>query len=302
MITIVLQQLCNIAVSVFKHVAESHIVAKIAPKSRHIRALSTEGMLKRFENMRPYSHPLSPIPVNGDRYALPADFVNGLAFLRPFVKSRGNGFERHVGLLAGKLYLLSTSLVIEYDAGSLDIPDWWFSPETIRMLEAFKAPPTEVVVHHSGLYFRWHDGQEFFAYDPHLTLPGSTHRRMADEAFNHFQPFDQGTEITDESRSHLRKLIDHKKLATDIFIDGQWVVSRMSSDGRNWTLESSDPFPTNATRIMRFDRQAFLNMIRVADEIDFSISPVCFRHAHGRGLLIERTATSDTPDMGLIDE
>ena len=56
------------------------------------------------------------------------------------------------------------------------------------------------------------------------------------------------------------------------------------------------------SRLMRFDREAFLKMIRVADEIDFAVLPVCFRHAHGRGLLIERTATTDSPDMGLSDE
>lgn len=76
----------------------------------------------------------------------------------------------------------------------------------------------------------------------------------------------------------------------------------MSSDGKNWTLQSCDAFPNNATRIMRFDRQAFLNTIRVADGIDFTVSPVCFRHAHGRGLLIERTSTLDNPNFDLSDD
>lgn len=133
-------------------------------------------------------------------------------------------------------------------------------------------------------------------------MPSSDHQRVVEESFDRFWCFNKGTEITEETRRYVRKLITHKKLAADIFIDGQEVASRMSSDGSSWTFESTDPFPTNATRIMRFDRVAFLNMIRVADEIDFTASPVCFRHAHGRGLLIERSATLDNPDFGQFDE
>ncbi|SLN66771.1 hypothetical protein PEL8287_03706 [Roseovarius litorisediminis] len=250
--------------------------------------------------MRPYSHPLSPIPVNGDRYALSADFVNGLAFLRPLVKPRGKDFEKQVGLLAGKLFVLTTSLVIEYDAGSLELPDFWFSPDVIRTLEAFGAPPTEVFVHRTDLCFRWQDEQEFFV-RLHNLIPGSTHRQMVDEAFTHYQPFTQGVEVTNTTRRDLRRMHGDKKLAADLFINGQSAVSRMSSNGKTWTHESTAPFLNNATRIMRFDRHAFLGMIRIADEIDFSISPVCFRHAHGKGLLIERTATLDTPEMGQFD-
>jgi hypothetical protein len=280
---------------------DSPIVAHIAPKSCHISVLGVKAMLQTYTNTRPYGQPLSPIPVSGERYALPPGFVDGLVFLRPLLPRKGNWFDTQVNVLGGKLYLLTNQLVVDYDVGRLDLPNWWFGPDVIRVLEAFGAP-TEVFIQGDDLCFRWLDGQELFARPSSNLLPSDFHQRMADETFNHFHPFDQGTEITDDTRRDLRKLIDHKKLATDIFINGQSIASRMSSYGKSWTLENSDPFPTNATRIMRFDRQAFLNMIRVADEIDFSVSPVCFRHAHGKGLLIERTATLDTPDMGPFDE
>jgi len=259
-------------------------------------------MLQRLETSHHLTHPRSPIPASGERYALPPAFVDGLSFLRPLLRTKGDWFDTHVNLLDGRLYLLTNLLIVEYDTGSLDLPDWWFSPDVIRTLEAFGAPPTEVFVQGNDFHFRWHDGQEFVARPFQHLMPGSTHRRMADQAFSHFQHSDQGVAVTDDMRRHLRKLIDHKKLARDIFINGQSVASRMSTDGKSWTLENSDPLPTNATRVMRFDRKAFLNMIRVADEIDFSVSPVCFRHAHGRGLLIERTATSDTPDFEVSDD
>lgn len=252
--------------------------------------------------MRPYSHPLSPITVSGKRYALPPQFVDGLTFLLPLLRTKGDWFDTQVSVLAGKLYVLTNQSVVEYDVGSLNLPDRWFSPEVIQTLEAFGAPPTEVFIKGHHLHFRWHDGQEFVTRPFQHLMPGTTHRRMAEQAFSHFRNFDQGVAVTDDMRRNLRKLIDHKKLATDIFINGQSVASRMSSDGKNWTLENSDPFPTNATRVMRFERKAFLNMIRVADVIDFSVSPVCFRHAHGRGLLIERTATSDTPAFEVSDD
>lgn len=240
--------------------------------------------------------------MSGERYALPCAFVDGLAFLRPLLKSKGDRYETEVNLLGGKLYVLTTQLVVEFDAGSLGLRDWWFAPELIQIMEAFKASPVEVFDHDGNLCFRWEDGQEFVAHLLHPLRPGSTYQRMADQAFGYFRPFDHGIAITDETRRYLRKHVGDKKLASDVFIDGQSVASWMSSDGKSKTSECLDPFPVNSTRVMRFDRQAFLNMIRVADEIDFSVSPVCFRHGHGRGLLIERTATSDTPNFGVSDD
>ncbi|MGX9350705.1 hypothetical protein ACS3QZ_05855 [Shimia sp. W99] len=258
-------------------------------------------MLQTLTDTRPYAQPLSPIEVSGDRYALPANFVSGLAFLRPFVKPNGMDFEKQVGLLAGKLYVLTTSLVIEYDPGSLELPDRWFSSETIRMLEAFKASPTEVYVDRDDLCFQWRDGQKLFVRLPNL-LPGNTHRQMAVDALGHYRHFNQGVEITNAARREIRRRHGGAKLAEDTYLNEQEIVSRMSRDGKTWTLETSPPFLSNADRVMRFDRKAFLDMIRVADEIDFSTSPVCFRHAHGRGVLVERTLGSDIPTFGGADD
>ncbi|MCE8526867.1 hypothetical protein KBY23_16435 [Ruegeria pomeroyi] len=258
-------------------------------------------MLQRLENTRPYSHPFSPIPVGDACYELPTDFVNGLAFLRPIVSAKGRSYETQVNLLGGRLYALTTKLIVEYDAGQVNLPNWWFSPGQIPILDAFGSPPAEVFVDGGDLCFRWPDGQECLLHGRRL-WPSDSHEQMAKDAFARFWRFDQGTEVTDEIRRSLRKKIGEKRLAPDIFLNGESLASRMSSNGKNWTFESSDPFPTNAGRTMRFDRQAFLKMIRVADEIDFSTSPVCFRHAHGRGMLVERTATSDTPDFGPFDD
>jgi|GEM_PF-2528471 len=259
-------------------------------------------MLQTLTNTRPYAQPLSPIKVKGDSYALPADFMSGLTFLRPLLSRRGNWFDTHVNLLGGKLYAVTNQLIVEYTPDSVELPNRLFSSKMIRTLEAFQTPPREVFSDGIEFHFRWDDGQELSMRQLHSPLPGSNHQRVAEESFSRFWSFNEGTKITAETRRYLRKLINHKKLAADIFINGQSIASRMSSNGNNWTLESTDPFPTNATRIMRFDRQAFLNMIGVADEVDFSVSPVCFRHAHGRGLLIERTSTLDNPDFGSLDD
>ena len=112
-------------------------------------------------------------------------------------------------------------------------------------------------------------------------FPDSTHRRWVDEAFSRFWRFDQGTVITDGTRRELRKHFGEKLNLPDIFIDGQTVAGWFGA----YLGQHCIPLPTNASRVMRFDRKAFLDMIRVADEIDFSVSPVCFRHARGRASL-----------------
>lgn len=260
-------------------------------------------MLQRLEITRPYRHLLSPIPVGDERHALPIDFVDGLTFLRPIVATKGEWFERQVNLLGGKLYALTTRLIVEYDAGPVSLRNWGFASDAISILAAFEERPTEVCDDGRDLCFRWADGQECLLHKVFLMEPSQTHEQMAHEAFARFWQFDQGTEITDETRRKLRKKIGATRLAPDIFINGESLASRMSSDkGKSWTFESSDDFPSNAGRTMRFDRRAFLNMIRVADEIDFSASPVCFRHAHGRGMLVERAATLDSPDFGPFDD
>lgn len=273
-------------------------VAQIAPKSCHIRALRVQGMLQRLETTHHLTRPLSPIPVSGERYALPPAFVDGLSFLRPLVQPRGNRSDTSVNLLGGKLYLLTNLLIVEYDAGTIHLRNWWFRPDAIRILESFDEPPAEVFQDEHNLCFRWSDGQELVVVDRHPMWPSSTHRRWVDEAFSRFWRFDQGTVITDVTRRELRNHFGEKLNLPDIFIDGQTVAGWLGA----YRAQHCIPLPTNATRVMRFDRKAFLDMIRVADEIDFSVSPVCFRHARGRGLLVERTATTVRPKMDLSDE
>lgn len=57
-------------------------------------------------------------------------------------------------------------------------------------------------------------------------------------------------------------------------------------------------FAANTEGLIRFDRKAFLAMLKVATEIDFAASPLCFRHAHGRGMLVRRTVGRDVPTFG----
>lgn len=105
------------------------------------------------------------------------------------------------------------------------------------------------------------------------------------------QPAPYGT------RRGIRRMHGGAKLAKDIYLNEQEIVSRMSSDGETWTSETSTPFLNNADRVMRFDRKAFLGMIKIAEEINFATSPVCFRHEHRRGMLIEQTLGTDLPDF-----
>lgn len=255
-------------------------------------------MLQRLETTHHLTHPLSPIPASGERYALPPAFVDGLSFLRPLVKPKGRRSDTNVNLLSGKLYLLTNLLIVEYDAGNLALPDWWFSPDAISILRAFGTAPCDARVDGSNLHFCWPDGQECLVHLRDPMFPSSTHRRMVDEAFSRFWRFEQGIEITDGTRRELRRHFGEKLNLPDIFIDRQTVAGWFGA----YRGQHCIPLPTNATRVMRFDRKAFLDMIRVADEIDFSVSPVCFRHARGRGLLVERTATMVQPTMDLSDE
>ena len=261
-------------------------------------------MLQKFTNTRPYAQPLSSIPANGERYTLPSDFVDGLAFLRPFVKPRGKLAEWWVHLLGGKLYIITNELIIDYEIGSNELQDVSFSQNAIRVLEAFGSPPSEVCQQHYRLHFGWDDGQEFlidsdrgFMNHRSIYQPGRGYVESAADAFDRFLQFNDSVEISDTARREIRRMHGGAKLAKDIFLNEQEIVSRMSSDGKTWTLETSTPFLNNTDRVMRFDRKAFLGMIKIADEINFATSPVCFRHEHERGMLIEQTLGADLPDF-----
>ena len=262
-------------------------------------------MLQTLTNTRPYAQPLSPIEVKGDRYALPANFVSGLAFLRPFIQRRGDIIEQWVHLLGGKLYVITNNLVIDYEIGSPDLPHVSFSPHAIRVLEAFAAEPSGVVYEFERLLFRWSDGQEFYingsgGFLNHRPIYPSSqiHEQLANDAFERFLQFNDCVVLTDDARKNLRRMHSGSKADKDIYLNDQSVLSRMNSDGTSWTSETVTPFESGAERMMRFDRKAFLAMIKVAHEVSFSSSPVCFRHEHGRGMLIERTLGGDLPDFG----
>ena len=128
---------------------------------------------------------------------------------------------------------------------------------------------------------------------------------MANDAFERFMQFNDRITLTGDTRKELRRMHNGGKLNNDICMDGRFAISRMSGDGRTWTSEKVTPFECNADRVMRFDdrvmrfdRKAFIGMIKVAQEINFATNPVCFRHEHGRGMLIERTLGTDVPDFG----
>ena len=135
-------------------------------------------------------------PHPGERYAMPPRFVVDLALLRPRVKPKGGRFETKVNFLDDKLYVLTTQLVVEFDAGSLGLPDWWFAAELIQILEAFNPPPIEVFDHHGDLCFRWADGQEYLAHHLHPVWASVTNQLMADQAFNHFRHLTKGSQLT----------------------------------------------------------------------------------------------------------
>ncbi|SMO77369.1 hypothetical protein [Ruegeria faecimaris] len=257
-------------------------------------------MLQTFTDTRPYSQPLSPLSVDGERYALPVDFVDGLAFLRPFVKRRCKMIENFVHILSGKLYIVTNNLVIDYDIGSTDLPNACLGPNEIRILEAFETPPVEVIFDSKMFHFHWEDGQQFYFGGSGAScvyLSSETHERAANDAFDRFLRFNDSVAITDAVKREIRRMHGGPKMAKDIFLNERAILSRMSSDGETWTSVFTTPFENNADRVMRFDRQAFLGMIKIASEINFATSPVCFRHQHGRGMLVELTTGSDLPDF-----
>ena len=48
-------------------------------------------MLQEREFERLYTQPIQPIELDGESFALPGDFVKGLAFLKPFLIREKNG-------------------------------------------------------------------------------------------------------------------------------------------------------------------------------------------------------------------
>lgn len=119
-------------------------------------------VLQTFTNTRPYSQPFSTAPVEGDRFDLPQDFVEGLSFLASFVKRSGDPVETWVHLIGGKLYVITNSLILEFGISENDLPDLKLSLSVIRALEAFGAPPDALSINGEQYLFTWADGQELF--------------------------------------------------------------------------------------------------------------------------------------------
>lgn len=118
----------------------------------------------------------------------------------------------------------------------------------------------------------------------------------------HWQ-FQSGNPIDDEAREEFRRTFRTTKLHKDVYVFPRGMIARIYSDkAKSFSSEHLVDFETNATRLMRFERRAFAQMMKIASQIDFQCSPVCFRHAGGRGLLVERTLGSDVPDLEVWDD
>ncbi|MCA0205144.1 MAG: hypothetical protein LCH92_12435 [Proteobacteria bacterium] len=254
-------------------------------------------MLRTFENTRPYAQPLAAIEVRGKPCALPPDFVQGLDFLRRFTVSH-HEVLRWVYLVDGRLYAASNSMIIDYEIGSCELEDSAFLPLICRILAGFYAPPDSVVIDYMTYVFTWDDGQELLvdcsntAWRP-VSSVGDRIKDMIAGTFKRHWSFGEVTHIDDETRESLKRSFDGRGNG-DIFFDGQTAIYR--NDTR--TSEHLRPFPSNTEGLIRFDRKPFLAMLKVATEIDFSASPLCFRHAHGRGMLVRRTLGRDVPTFG----
>lgn len=123
-------------------------------------------------------------------------------------------------------------------------------------------------------------------------------------SINTYWDFNNGKVVGEETRKRLRRWLSASKLHRDIYVASGCVVSRMKNlKGSNEdTLVDINDFENNATRTMCFDRHAFVSMIKVATEIDFNSSPICFLHDNGRGLLVEKTLGTDIPDYEVSDD
>ncbi len=225
--------------------------------------------------------------LDGQRFALSPNFVQGLDFLRPFT-----GW---VQLIDGRLYAASNSLIVEYEIGACDLENMSFSGKICRILAGFATAPEGIVIRRAKILFTWADGQELFVDTSNqfwTPISWGTDQIIAD-TFNQHWTFGVGTAIDDETRKSLRRMF-HGGNGRDVFLDGQAVLSRNTSR----TVESAVNFPANTEGLVRFDRKPFLAMLKVATEIDFAVSPLCFRHAHGRGMLVRRTVGRDAPTFG----
>lgn len=252
-------------------------------------------MLQSWGKSYTYEQPVHLDRLDGQRFTLPPDFVQGLDFLRPFTVSRDIDM-RWVRLVDGRLFAASNSLIVEYEIGPCELKGVMFLPKVCRILAGFATAPEGVVIRGAKILFTWTDGQELLVDTSNLwwspiIFGGS---RIIADTFNQHWTFGVGTAIDDETRTSLRRMFHGAGNGRDVFLDGQAVLSRNPSR----TIETEATFTANTERLIRFDRKPFLAMLKVATEIDFAASPLCFRHAHGRGMLVRRTLGRDVPTFG----
>ena len=203
---------------------------------------------------------------------------------------------RWVRLVDGRLFAASNSLIVEYEIGPCELKGVMFLPKVCRILAGFATAPEGVVIRGAKILFTWTDGQELLVDTSNLwwspiIFGGS---RIIADTFNQHWTFGVGTPIDDETRKSLRRSFDERGSGGDVFFDGETTICRNGAR----TSETLRPFTANTEGLIRFDRKPFLAMLKVATEIDFEASPLCFRHAHGRGMLVRRTVGRDVPTFG----
>lgn len=265
-------------------------------------------MLQRWTNTKPYAQPVQLLAQEGKRYVLPKQLVDGLSFLSPFVKRKGNPVEQWVHLINGNLFVVTNSLIQTFKINANSLPDLKFSAKAIGVLSAFEEAPTHMLIDDDVFYWEWQNSQQLQLSCSHAGPVSFGDQKPINDArasaIEKYWGFTDGIVVQDETRKTLRRSLSASKLHRDVYVTSGCVASRMKNlkGSNDDTYVHIDDFENNAFRTMRFDRQAFLGMIRVASEIDFTCSPVCFRHQNGRGLLVEKTLGSDIPDLEFSDD
>lgn len=263
----------------------------------------------RFNDSGSYEQPLQPFEVSGQRYTLPPDFVDGLSFLRRFVRkgplvridntpySRDwHIVESRVHLADGTLYLLTNNLIVSYEIGACDMPNFSFDVRAIRTIEAFGTPPSSVVIDRFAI-FQWDDGQDVrmeASHDYHSLAWSGLNDVVVNALDKYWREFSNGLKPTDDERTDIRSRV-HGSQA--VFLQSEGMLACSSRDGRDWTSIAEKEFATGLKGTKRVDPKAFSAMMQIADEIKFDNSPICFRHANGRGILVEKTLGSNVPDF-----
>lgn len=179
-------------------------------------------------------------------------------------------------------------MILEFELGA-KLPEIKFGPRAIRLLNAFDKPPTNLLIGPKEYLFTWDDGQECYPTGDYFgPISFNYHRAQTApqiENLERYWDFKSGVGLEDDVRKRIRSMHDARHMHNDLLVNPSTTISRYKEDnGENYV-----DFENNATRPMRFERRAFLDMIKIATEIDFTCSPVCFLHEHGRGMIVERT-------------